>query len=143
MLSDGKEELEKIASGVQGYYVTGDHKVVYVKNNNLYVCEPGEKEEKVDSDLKVSRLVPDGRMLDSDMSGVWVSQDGKNLLWAVNTGDEDSADFYCQDIELKGEKVKLASDSTLVDRMANFESILFKKDDALYLSKAWKRRRSW
>lgn len=135
----GKEELEKIASGVQGYYVTGDHKVVYVKNNNLYVCEPGEKEEKVDSDLKVSRLVPDGRMLDSDMSGVWVSQDGKNLLWAVDTGDEDSADFYCQDIELKGEKVKLASDSTLVDRTANFESILFKKDDALYLSKGMEK----
>ena len=135
----GKEELEKIASGVQGYYVTGDHKVVYVKNNNLYVCEPGEKEEKVDSDLKVSRLVPDGRMLDSDMSGVWVSQDGKNLLWAVNTGDEDSADFYCQDIELKGEKVKLASDSTLVDRTENFESILFKKDDALYLSKGMEK----
>ena len=59
--------------------MTGDHKVVYVKNNNLYVCEPGEKEEKVDSDLKVSRLVPDGRMLDSDMSGVWVSQDGKTF----------------------------------------------------------------
>ena len=116
----GKEELEKIASGVQGYYVTGDHKVVYVKNITSMYASREKKEEKVDSDLKVSRLVPDGRMLDSDMSGVWVSQDGKNLLWAVNTGDEDSADFYCQDIELKGEKVKLASDSTLVDRHGEF-----------------------
>ena len=131
----GKKELEKIASDVQGYCVTKDSKVVYVKNDNLYVCEPGDKAEKVDSDIAWSSRIVGTRTLDSDMDGVYISQDGKTLLWSVDTGEESGADFYCQDIELKGKKVKLASDSSLVDYTANFESLLFWKGDDLYLSK--------
>lgn len=123
----GKDELEKISAGVQGYLTAGDDKVVYVKNDSLYVCVPGEQAEKVDSDIAWSQTDMSG------LGGVYVSQDGKTLLWGVKT--ETGIDYYSQDLGLKEEKNKLLSDGALLDRTSNFETLLFKKDGNLYLSK--------
>ena len=133
---EGREKPRRIASDVRGYHVTGDNQVVYVKNDSLYVTRPGEQEEKVDSDLLVtfSSFFYFGFWEARADYGLAVSKDESKMVWRTDSG------CYCQDIDLKEEKVKLASDGFLLAYTENFESLLFQKDDgALYLSKNLKK----
>ena len=133
---EGREKPRRIASDVRGYYVTGDNQVIYVKNDSLYVTRPGEQGEKVDSDLLVTfgSFFNFGLWEAQAAGGLAVSKDESKMVWRTDSG------CYCQDIDLKEEKVKLASDGFLLAYTENFESLLFQRDDgALYLSKNLKK----
>lgn len=114
---DKKGEPQKIDSGVQNmlYEVTPDNRVIYIKNDNLYIHDLQDK-EKVASDV--------GRFL--------VSQDGRSLIWITQEDDR----MYMQDTDMKDDREKIDSE---VDRIYFFSEqldyIVYGKGDSLYLLK--------
>ena len=136
----GKKEPERIASGVRFYYVTGDNQIIYIEEDSLYVAKPGERGEKVDSDL----ALPDA----SAMYGLFnpeynrgaslvISPNEEKMIWRTGSG------WYGQDIGRKEEKVKLAAQDCLLSSYTeNFDSLLFcgwSKPFDLYLSKDFEK----
>lgn len=114
----GTKEPVKIDSGIQDMYqVTDDNKVVYVKNDNLYV-----------SDLK------DKTKIGSDVDEFMLDQEGKNVLWMVDSGNVDGGyDIYYQDLAMKKDRKKLISDGTVIRASSDLNTLLMIKEESLYL----------
>lgn len=88
----GKKDPVKIDSGIEGYYrVTEDNKIVYMKNDNLYV-----------SDLK------DKTKLASDIDYFYLDKAGKNVMWEVSNSDG-TDDIYYQDLAQKRIRSRLTA----------------------------------
>ena len=106
---------EKIASDVESYFLLKNNRVTYMTNSDaLYIHNLKEK-EKVDSDVKTYR----------------VSEDEKQILWLCDDGD-----MYIQDINLKKEAEKIASDVSYLDDVSpNFNYVIYAKDEDLYVYK--------
>ena len=114
----GKKESVKIDSGIQGYYrVTEDNKIVYMKNDNLYV-----------SDLK------DKTKLASDIDYFYLDKAGKNVMWEVSNSDG-TDDIYYQDLAQKKDKIKIDSDSSVIGMSDDLSKIMLRKEDSIYLVK--------
>ena len=109
---------EKIASDVESYFLLKNNRVTYMTNSDaLYIHNLKEK-EKVDSDVKTYR----------------VSEDEKQILWLCDDGD-----MYIQDINLKKEAEKIASDVSYLDDVSpNFNYVIYAKDEDLYVYKKGK-----
>lgn len=116
----GKNEPEKIDSGIQGIYqVTDDNKVVYLKNDNLYVHNLKEKEK-----------------LASDVITFMLDKAGKNILWQTDSGNGDGTrDIYYQDLALKKDKIKIDGGVTLKAYSSDLNTLLLLKDGSVYLVK--------
>mgnify|MGYP001030465890 FL=1 len=112
---DKKGEPQKIDSGVQNsfYEVTPDNRVIYCKNDNLYIHDLQDK-EKVASDV--------GRFL--------VSQDGSTLVWFTQEDDR----MYVQDTDLKNDREKIDSEVNWIYFYSeDLDYIVYGKGDSLYL----------
>lgn len=114
----GSKDPVKVDSNIHGMYqVTDDNKVVYIKNDNLYV-----------SDLK------DKTKIAADVEEFMLDQEGRNVLWMVDSGNEDGGyDMYYQDLAMKKDKNKLISDAFLYKSSSDLNTLLVTKDESLYL----------
>lgn len=111
-----KAEEEKIDSDVVFYKIIDKDRLIYIKDNKdrklyLYSQENSEK-------------------IASDVASVNVSEDGKNLVW--KTSDEEQR-LYAQELSLKQDKVKLDSDVEWYQCSADLNTIVYGKDENLYL----------
>ncbi|MBS6954856.1 MAG: zinc ribbon domain-containing protein [Enterocloster asparagiformis] len=114
----GKKEPVKIDSGIEGYYkVTEDNKIVYMKNDNLYV-----------SDLK------DKTKLASSVDNFYLDKAGKNVMWEIYNHDGTS-DIYYQDLAQKKDKIKIDSDTSLIGMTSDLSKIMLRKEDSVYMVK--------
>ncbi len=114
---NGKEEEEKIDSNVVDYKIIDNDRLAYIKDmddRKLYLYDKGESQ-------KVA----------SDVSNISVSADGKYIMWAVADGD--GYKYYVQDSLLKSDKIKLDSDMNIYGWSDGFETIVYTKDDNLYV----------
>ena len=116
----GSKEPVKIDSKIQDYYeITPDNQVVYIKNDNLYV-----------SDMK------DKKKIASDVEEFLLDDQGKNVLWMVDSGADDYGyDMYYQDLAMKKEKKKLISNGYLYNSSSDLNTLLIVKEGTLYLVK--------
>jgi len=109
-------EPQKIDSNISGYHyeITPDNKVIYCKNENLYIHDLNDKEK-----------------IASDVTAFYMSEDGENITWI--TSDEESR-LYTQDTALKNEKEKLDSGvDYIVSSSPDLKYIVYKKEDSVYL----------
>ncbi|MDO4794129.1 MAG: zinc ribbon domain-containing protein [Filifactor alocis] len=117
----GNKEKQEIDDDVQSYTVTDNNKVLYVKNDNLYL-----------SDLKNREKIASGVM------DYLIDKDQKIILWTEPETTSNSSDIvyslYYQDIQLKKDKVELEDDVTaLISHSEDFSKLLIRKDDAVYM----------
>lgn len=118
-VNDKKTEEIKIDNNVFAYKVLGDEKIIYIKDTEdrkLYVSDMNDKEK-----------------IASDVSWFRVSDDKKTVFWY--TVDEDNeGTVYMQGIDGKTDKTKIVSGmDTLCDYTTDFKTIVYKKDDNLYI----------
>lgn len=117
----GNKEKQEIDDDVESYIVTDDNKVLYIKNENLYL-----------SDLKNREKIASGVM------DYLLDKDQKIILWtepeSASASSEVKYSLYYQDIRLKKDKVELEDDITaLLSHSEDFSKLLIRKDDALYM----------
>ncbi len=111
-----KAEEEKIDSDVVFYQIIDDDRLIYIKDSEdrkLYLYSQGNSEK-----------------IASDVANVSVSEDGKNVLWKSSDGEQR---LYMQDLALKQDKVKLDSDVEWYQCSDDLNTIVYRKDDNLYL----------
>lgn len=117
----GNKEKQEIDDDVESYIVTDDNKVLYIKNENLYL-----------SDLKNREKIASGVM------DYLLDKDQKIILWtepeSASASSEVKYSLYYQDIRLKKDKVELEDDITaLLSHSEDFSKLLIRKDDTLYM----------
>lgn len=114
-MNDTKAADDRVASGISGYTVLQNNKVVYKENS-------GSKKMYI-SDLK------DKEKVASDVLWYRVSEDEKYILW--KTGSDNR--LYVCDLALKNDKIKIDSDiSSMVYVSDDLKQIVYTKDEALY-----------
>lgn len=118
LIGKDKAQEEKIDSDVIEYALFDNNKVVYIKDSDdrkLYIYD-GKESQKIASDV----------------NSFTISDDGKMVLWRSTS--EDDTKIYVQDTQLKKDKIKLDSDiDAILDYSENFERIVYKKNDKLYV----------
>lgn len=117
----GNKEKQEIDDDVESYIVTDDNKVLYIKNENLYL-----------SDLKNREKIASGVM------DYLLDKDQKIILWTEPESASGSSEvrysLYYQDIQLKRDKVELEDDiAALLSHSQDFSKLLIRKDDAVYV----------
>ncbi len=116
--TDKEPEPQKIDSNLSSsdYCLLSDNRVVYEKNDSLYVNNLEEEKEKITSDI----------------SWYSISDDEKTIVWTTRDGG-----LYKQDLSLKEEKEKLDSEVAYVNAVSDDCSmVVYGKEDALYLNNA-------
>lgn len=118
-----KDEGVKIDSRITQHELTADHRVVYVKDGNLYI-----------SDLK------DKEKIASGIGDFCMDEAGKIAFWTTYDPDEYTRDLYICDIsDKKMEKKKLCSGASVFQCSEDLTSIYFQKNEALYLIKNFQK----
>lgn len=103
----------KVDSGTMYFSLTPDNRVLYLKNNSLYINDLEDKEK-----------------IASEVGNFQLSGDGKKVLWETL---EDGR-MYVQDTDLKTEKEKLDSDVEGISYASDsFDRIIYRKSGSLYL----------
>ena len=114
-MKDKQPSPEKFASDIQySYVLTDDNRVVYAKNNSLYVQDMKENKEKIANELGY----------------FWkVSEDEKQVLWVDQEGT-----VYTRDLAMKEDKVKIDSDVEEIYFVSDdLYFIVYEKEDKLYV----------
>lgn len=107
---------EKFASDMEyRYYMTEDDRIIFEKNDSLYIQDMKENKEKIANDL----------------GDYWVvSEDEKQILWLDQEGT-----IYVQDLALKEDKVKVDSDvQNVYFTSDDLYFTVYAKEDKLYLN---------
>ncbi len=114
MKADGKGDAKRIAKSVKYYRILDDNRILYVDEDmDLYI-----------SNLKDSTKV--GKELASIYS-FYLEENQKYVLWR----DSDNT-LYCQQLDLKKDKIKLDRDVTGVPiYTANLKTIVYSKSDGI------------
>ena len=106
-------EAVKVDVGTLYYSLTPDNRVLYLKNDALYINDLENKEK-----------------ISSEVGNFQLSKDGKKVLWLTL----EDGKMYVQDTDLKSEKEKLDSDVEGIRYVSdNLDRIVYRKSGSLYL----------
>lgn len=108
------EKAERIDSSASEFWILPDQKILYLRDDTLYVSDAKGNKEKVSANVDF----------------VYLNEDRTYILWLDYS--DNNASIYCQDVKLKKEKVKLASDAVLCDFSDSFDRLIIMQDDILY-----------
>lgn len=119
---DKKAKAQKLDSDIIQYSAISKDKIVYIKGEDsgrLYIASTKDKEK-----------------IASDVYSFAVSEDYKYIMWLE--WDDDSAKVCVQDTDLKSDKIKIGSATCILDYSPDFSTIVYRKDDSVYVCKNFK-----
>lgn len=112
-----KDTEDKLDSDVISYTVADNKTIVYLKDDSdrkLYISNRTDKEK-----------------IASDVQSYWISGDKKNVMWSEFDGEETK--LYVQDLAMKNGPLKIDAYTSLIDYAKDFSTIVYLKEDALYV----------